>query len=453
MGRLGPATHIPPAPTVYPPSPTSSIVSSTNICSFFYLTGVNFQDCSVIYDIANDHLTLWLPFVDPRQILWFGKHPTAPAALKTYDVDDARYNEQLASYLASNLGSRTLYVLRESHMPVGVPLNHARVNMTDLLPAMEKARIVKDEYEIAMIRRANDISSEAHLRVARNFLKMKNERHMEAMFLGVCDSFGARDMAYPVIAGGGVNGSTLHYGENNQPLKLGDNVVFDAGCEYNCYAADITRTLPVGGKFTTRGKAIMDIVTRMQRECVAGVKPGVVFSDLHYLAARIAAEGLKRLGVLRGSLADLEKAGTAAAFFPHGLGHNVGLDVHDLIEALPLSVKRGVGLEFGKRHFVSPEMLAAMGKDEMEAQRAKTILQPGMVVTIEPGVYFCREYLEGFYKDSEVHAELIDWDVLEKYYTVGGARTEDCILVTDSGHENLTVAPKEADLLAVINGA
>lgn len=451
MGRLGPAAHVPPAQIVSVCLLLTNIPQLTGIYSFFYLTGVNFQDCSVTYDIANDHLTLWLPYVDPRQILWFGKHPTAPVAQRTYDVDDARYNEQLASYFAAHLGNRTLYVLRESHMPAGVPLGRSSVNMTDLLPAMEQARIVKDEYEIAMIRRANDISSEAHLRVARNFLKMTNERHMEAMFMGVCDSFGSREMAYPVIAGGGVNGSTLHYGENNKPLKMGDNVVFDAGCEYNCYAADITRTLPVGGKFSTRGKAIMDIVTRMQTECVAGVKPGILFYELHKLAARIAAEGLKKLGVLRGSLADIEKAGTAAAFFPHGLGHNVGLDVHDLIATLPLGVKRGVGLEFGKRHFVSSEMLAAMGTEKMQGGRGP--LQPGMVVTVEPGIYFCREYLEGFYRDSEVHADLIDWDVLEKYYPVGGARTEDCILVTDSGHENLTVAPKEADLLAVINGA
>lgn len=408
------------------------------------------------YDVSADHLKLWVPYSDPRQILWFGKSPSAASAKAQFDVDDARYTSQLPSYLSSRLNaSTTLYVIHDQR-PSSVGAGD--VNATALQPAMDRARVTKDSYEVALIRRANDISSQAHLRVAERFLKMTSERDMEALFLGVSDSLGATHMAYPVIAGGGPNGSTLHYGENNMPLRRGDNVVFDAGAEFRCYASDITRTLPVGGKFSVRGQAIMDIVSQMQNECINAVKPGVLFYDLHLHAAKVAAEGLKKLGVLRGSREEIAAAGTVSAFFPHGLGHHVGLEVHDVPGSLPLSIQAATGLEFGKREFVGPETLAEM-RYPSKAVSVKTLalvkdratLRPGMVVTVEPGVYFCREYLEGFFKEDSVHSKLIDWDVLEKYYPVGGARTEDCILVTDKGYDNLSVAPKMQALLDTIN--
>lgn len=410
--------------------------------------------------MSADHLKLWVPYSDPRQILWFGKSPTAASAKAKFDVDDARYTSQLASYLSSRLNaSTTLYVIHDQ-LPASV--GASKVDATALKPAIDRARVIKDEYEIAMIRRANDISSQAHLRVAESFLKMTSERDMEALFLGVTDSFGSKQMAYPVIAGGGPNGSTLHYGDNNMPLRRGDNVVFDAGAEYRCYASDITRTLPVGGKFSVRGQAIMDIVSQMQNECIASMRPGILFYDVHMHACDVATEGLRKLGVLRGSREELDAAGTIAAFYAHTLGHHVGLEVHDVLGSLPLfmqSAAATTGLEFGKREFVSPEMLAemrypskAVSVETLSLVRERALLRPGMIVTVEPGLYFCREYLEGFFKEDPVHSKLIDWDVLEKYYQVGGARTEDCILVTEKGYDNLTVAPKMQALLDTING-
>lgn len=150
----------------------------------------------------------------------------------------------------------------------------------------------------------------------------------------------AHAQAYPVIAGSGPNASTLHYGANNQALTGRELVVLDAGAEWSCYASDITRTLPLNrfsgggwGRLSLRARAIYDLVLRMQAECVARVKPGVAFRDLQLHAARVAVEGLLDLGIFRrdaGFGADeIYAAGTAAAFFPHGLGHHIGLDCHE----------------------------------------------------------------------------------------------------------------------------
>lgn len=135
-----------------------------------------------------------------------------------------------------------------------------------------------------------------------------------------------------MIAGSGANASTLHYEANNEPLAGRELVVLDAGAEWACYASDVTRTLPLNNnRFLPQARAIYDLVLRMQTKCIAGIKPGVVFRDLQLLAARIAVEGLLALGIFKREFTadEIYEKGTAAAFFPHGLGHHVGLDVHE----------------------------------------------------------------------------------------------------------------------------
>ncbi|KOS16947.1 putative Xaa-Pro aminopeptidase [Escovopsis weberi] len=425
---------------------------------FFYITGANFHDCAVTYEIANDRLILWIPYVEPRQLLWFGSTPSTAKAEQLYDIDEARYSSQLAKFLEARLKpSTTLYVLHRDQRPPSAPVA-GHLDSASLRPAMDRARCVKDAYEIAMVRRANHVSSLAHRRVAQHLLRLTNEREMEAVFRAVCTAHGARDQAYPVIAGAGANASTLHYEDNDQPLQGKELVVLDAGCEWNCYASDVTRTLPIAGAFSPRAAAVHAVVQEMQESCIEAVAPGVEFRSLHLMAAAIGLAGLLRLGILVGDPADIARAGTVAAFFPHGLGHHVGLEVHDVPGDVPLLLLHDSGLELegGKRQMVSPRMLAAMG-DDAAAQtgpgpfRRRQILQPNMIVTIEPGIYFCREYIEGYFLNDPKHASFIDKDVLEDYYVVGGVRIEDDILVTESGYENLTTAPKGDDLLSVIH--
>ncbi|KID75098.1 Xaa-Pro dipeptidase, partial [Metarhizium brunneum ARSEF 3297] len=431
---------------------------------FFYITGANFEDCTATYEVKHDKLTLWIPYVEPRQVLWFGSKPSAAECKRRYDVDEVRYTTQLSGFLrsfAAQPSPPVTYILHPKQAP---DLGHGSqsqlcLDSSLLLPAMDRARVVKSDYEVAMVRRANNISSAAHRKVAERILRLTNEREIEAIIQAVCIASGSRSQAYPIIAGSGANGATLHYGSNNASLGGKQCVVIDAGCEWNCYASDITRTLPLSGAWTPKGAAIHAIVQRMQDECIAKVGPGAAWREIHLHAASVGMEGLLGLGILKGRREDVARAGTVAAFFPHGLGHHVGLDVHDVSGTLALSAAEGRGqqLDFGKRAMVTPSMLADMtcassSQDAVGGGRSKTqLLLPNMIVTVEPGIYFCREYLEGYFRSDPAHADFIDWDLLEEYYDVGGVRIEDCILVTEDGYENLTVAPKGDELLDVIN--
>ncbi|KAG6069317.1 hypothetical protein E4U32_000031 [Claviceps aff. humidiphila group G2b] len=445
---------------------------------FFYLSGANFEDCVVTYEIGPDKLTLWIPYVEPRQILWFGSKPSAAECQRRYDVDQVRYTTQLGQFLrnyAADPSSPTTYILHPKQAPdLGGSECLAKLRLDDsrLQLAMDRARLLKTSYEVAMIRRANDISSAAHRRVAEHITRLSNEREVEAIIQAVCIAKGSRTQAYPIIAGSGSNGSTLHYGDNDASLRNKQCIVLDAGCEWNCYASDVTRTLPLSGSWTPKAAAIHSIVQRMQDECIRRVRPGQLWRDLHLLAAAIGIDGLLKLGILKGPRNEIARAGTMAAFFPHGLGHHVGLDVHDVSDSLPLAsaagaATRGVQLDQGKRTVVTPATLAHMLRESNEGQapaaaaaavggdvgaeeRKRQHLLPNMVVTVEPGIYFCREYLEGYFLHDPAHTRFIDWDVLKGYYDVGGVRIEDCILVTREGYENLTTAPKGDELLDVI---
>ncbi|KHN97647.1 Xaa-Pro dipeptidase [Metarhizium album ARSEF 1941] len=431
---------------------------------FFYITGANFEDCAATYEIKHDKLTLWIPYVEPRDVLWFGSKPSAVECKRRYHVDEVRYTTQLSKFLrkfAAQPSPPIVYILHPDQAPDLGCESLSRLSLDDscLLPAMDRARVVKSDYEVAMVRRANDISSAAHRSVAERILRLTNEREIEAIIQAVCIANGSRSQAYPIIAGSGPNASTLHYGSNDAPLKGKQCVVIDAGCEWNCYASDITRTLPLSGSWSPRAAAIHAIVQRMQEECIAEVAPGKLWRDIHLHAASVGMEGLLKLGILKGSREDVARAGTVAAFFPHGLGHHVGLEVHDVSGTLALgaATAHGVQLGFGKRAVVTPSMLADMirlasSPDDMGVQESKgQHLQPNMIVTVEPGIYFCREYLEATFRGDPTHAQFIDWDLLEEYYDVGGVRIEDCLLVTEHGYQNLTVAPKGDELLDVIN--
>ncbi|KAI0199957.1 metallopeptidase family M24-domain-containing protein [Astrocystis sublimbata] len=269
---------------------------------FYYLTGINFPGCSVTYDIEADKLTLWIPYTPPATVLYFGNSPSPEDCLARSDVHDVKYNNLLSKYLSSRLPKiKTLYVLRASQLPKfdGFEALKPRliVNTTALLPVMEEARATKSEYEIEMIRRANDISSKAHRDVVNNMYGFVNECQIEATFLSSCTAQNAHHQAYPVIAGSGPNAATLHYDANDEKLEGRQVVVLDAGAEWDCYASDVTRTLPIGQRLGKEAKAIYDLVHRMQDECIRRVGPGVRYRDLQLCAMRVAVEGLLELGM------------------------------------------------------------------------------------------------------------------------------------------------------------
>ena len=346
-------------------------------------------------------------------------------------------------------------------------LRDGKIDTTTLKSAIELCRVIKFPHEIELIKRANDISAQAHRAVLQNIRNFQNERQVEGIFLDTCVSSGAHEQAYSIIAGAGTNAAVLHYIANNAPFNDSQVLLLDAGAEFDCYASDVTRTFPISGEWSAEAKNIYDAVNDMQAQCIARIRPGVHFRDLQILAMAIAVRWLLKLGVLHnGSLEEILRAGTIRAFFPHGLGHHVGLEVHDVL-SIPIQSKQAVdaastdmtSFKDTELHALSAETIAELYTTLIDPEMCMTpvvvdspVLEPGMVVTVEPGIYFSDFALSKVYLRDPAHLKYINTEVLSKYMPIGGVRIEDDVLVTKKGYANLTTAPKGDEALKIIRG-
>lgn len=341
-----------------------------------------------------------------------------------FDVDEVRTTAETNAFLSGSQASKgTIYTI-QGLVSEGVDiLSFAKADSTALQEAIEECRVVKDNYEIAMIRKANDVSAIAHKAVLAAAHKANNERQLAAIFVERCTAHGCFNQAYSPIVASGTDASTLHYVRNDKHIDSGTlNLLLDAGAEYSVYAADVTRTFPINGKFTPESKNIYSIVLDMQMQCMGMLKAGVHWDDVHTHAHKVAIDGLLKIGILKGDPKDILAARTSAGFFPHGLGHYLGMDTHDT---------------GGHRNMEETDSL-------FRSLRVRRVLPAGAVITVEPGVYFCRFILEPMLNE-EAHSKYIDADVLEKYWQVGGVRIEDDVLITDKGFENLTDVPRAVE--------
>lgn len=309
--------------------------------NFFYLSGCLLPDSYLAYNIESDELTLFIPPVDPDSVIWSGL-PLSPAeAMEKYDVDAVKptteVNPSLAHYGAhSQALVKRVFAIQEQVSPETTFLPFQETNFEFLRKAIEECRIEKDAYEIALLQHANDVSTKGHISVMKAAKSAKNERELEAAWTSTCMAHGCRENSYHPIMAAGTGAATLHYMNNNESLvdaatgekKL--NVLMDAGCESRTYCADITRTFPLSGKFTPESRAIYDIALEMQNKCLDMVKTGVMWEDIHARSHRIAIAGLLRLGILKGDEEEIFQSKVSVAFFPHGLGHYLGMDTHDV---------------------------------------------------------------------------------------------------------------------------
>ncbi|GAB1738977.1 hypothetical protein NU219Hw_g3745t1 [Hortaea werneckii] len=459
---------------------------------FYYLTGCNEPGCVVVYDIKHDKLTLWLPAIDQSRVVWTGRGSTVEEALDRYDIDDAHYLGKDTFPLARCLDDdEDVYLPDEHHvLPITMPraLKHP-VRQNRLKHAMDACRVIKDDHEIDLIRRANQISSEAHTAVFKSLHGFTNEAQVEATYMAHCIASHAKEQAYAPIAGSGPNGAILHYGANTADFDGAETLVLDAGCEVSCYASDVTRTVPINPSHpgtwpSPESEQIYALVEKIQEACIAQLRPGKAFIEIAALSRRMTLEGLLKLGILKGDVEEIEKRGTVSGFFPHGLGHHVGLDVHDVSPvphppvipsaAIPPADYRDKDErkaedeceaenewkddESFPRHAVPdpvPSLLSSWSFHtspplSYHPYESTSLLRPGMVVTIEPGIYFNRFLLETLFLSDPAHSRFIDQDVLDRYWKVGGVRIEDDILITRDGYENLTPAPKGREMLGII---
>ncbi|KAL2811171.1 putative Xaa-Pro aminopeptidase pepP [Aspergillus granulosus] len=399
---------------------------------FFYLSGCLLPDSALAYDIDADELTLFIPPISPDDVIWSGL-PLSPAeALERYDVDKVLettdVNATLAAIAASKGNKSTAFAIAEQVSDDTKFDGFSEANFKVLKGVIENTRVVKDSYEVALLRKANDISAKGHIAAIKASKTATNEREIEGAFIATCIANGAREQSYHPIVACGKNGATLHYGKNDEDLidpatqRKKDNVLIDAGGEYRTYCADITRVFPLNGKFLPETRQIYDIVLQMQLECIDMLKEDVQWEDVHAHAHRVAIKGLLKLGILRGSEDELFDKRISVAFFPHGLGHYLGMDTHDT---------------GGNPNYADTDTM-------FRYLRVRGRLPAGSVITVEPGIYFCRFIIEPFLKDPELQ-KYIDVDTLERYWAVGGVRIEDNIHVTKDGHDNLTTAPKTVE--------
>ncbi|KAK9478201.1 peptidase M24, structural domain-containing protein [Lipomyces japonicus] len=405
--------------------------------NFYYLTGCDLPDAYVLYDVELDRLVLFLPPVDKEDVMWSGEPITITEAKEEYDVDEVLYADVIKSELQA-IPNRIVYtaesLVGDDHRAYLKDIELlVQLQSSDqyLLEALEESRLIKDDFELRLMRKASEISDNAHLKVLSTMSLQTNERHIHAEFVYHSMRAGSKNQSYDPICCTGRHCSTLHYVRNNEEIAGKQLLLIDAGAEWNNYASDVTRTFPISGEWTPEARAIYELVLEMQTACESLVKPGAVWDDLHLLAHKILIRGFLKLGIFKGGSEDeILESRVSAAFLPHGLGHTLGMDTHDT---------------GGRANYADSDLL-------FRYLRIRRKLESGMVVTVEPGIYFSPflidPYLNGH--DGFKGGHYIDRDVLEKFWEVGGVRIEDDVLVTDNGSENFTKVPKDPDVLSKI---
>uniref|UniRef100_A0A8C5MK65 Xaa-Pro dipeptidase n=1 Tax=Leptobrachium leishanense TaxID=445787 RepID=A0A8C5MK65_9ANUR len=404
--------------------------------SFFHWTfGVTEADCFGAIDVDSGKSILFVPKLPENYAVWMGKiHP--PEHFKgKYAVDEVLYTVDIASALSAKKPS-VLLTLRGVNTDSGSVCKEAsfegisqfNVNNALLHPEIVECRVFKTDMELEILRYTNRVSSDAHKAVMKAARLGMKEYELESVFLHYCYARGGmRHTSYTCICGSGDNSSILHYGHagapNDKTLTDGD-ILFDMGGEYYCYSSDITCSFPANGKFTADQSAVYEAVLRASRAVMKAVKPGVAWPDMHRLADRVQLEELKKIGILKGDVDDMIKAHMGAVFMPHGLGHFLGIDVHD-VGGYPEGVNR-------------------IELPGLKSLRTARELQERMVLTIEPGIYFIDHVLDQALNDP-AQSCFINNEVLQRFRGFGGVRIEDDIAVTANGMELLTCVPRTVE--------
>lgn len=400
--------------------------------NFWYLTGVNEADYHALLDIKSGEYHLFAPKRDSQYAVWHGRIKPKEEINSLYGPDHLHYDNQLLSVL-NKRKPKTIYCLDDDQAEFIEDLNREfKLEIETLADAITFCRCIKSEGELEKMREAARVNNLAHVEVMKALKPGMNEYEAKAIFDYHQQKHGLMQPAYSGIHAGGVNSAILHYTENNQPIQDGDIYLIDAGFEYEGYASDVTRTYPANGRFTGDQAAIYQVVLDALNQTIEMTAPGIKMEELHLAACRIILTGLKRLGVVQGDVEELMEKDIFALFFPHGLGHFLGLDTHD-VGGYPKGVER-------------------IDRPGIRFLRVRRELMPGMVITIEPGIYFVPALLKPALEDEKKSKYLVR-EKVESLMNFGGVRIEDNLVVTENGYENLTDVPKEIkEIEAVMNG-
>lgn len=390
--------------------------------NFWYLTGVNEPDFHLVLDLSSGEYHLFAPKRDAQYAVWHGRVKSREQLQEEYEPDFLHYDSELPAVLDS-LDPDTIYCLDEEQAEFIEEFDRdAGIDLDTLENAVTHCRVFKTDWELDQLREASRVNNIAHREVLKALAPGLCEYEMKALFEYHQVRHGLQQDAYNGIYASGANSAILHYVENDRRIEEGDLFLIDAGFEYNGYASDFTRTYPAGGSFTKEQSAIYEAVLEAQKQVIEALEPDAKMEDLHFLAARIMMEGLKEAGFVTGNVEELMHHDIFALFFPHGLGHFLGLDTHD-VGGYPKGVDR-------------------IDRPGVKYLRTRRTLQPGMVLTIEPGLYFIPALLKPAFED-ETASKFLNRSRLEEMFRFGGVRIEDNLAVTEEGSENFTDVPKE----------
>eukprot|EP00092_Neocalanus_flemingeri_P011207 GFUD01012072.1.p1 GENE.GFUD01012072.1~~GFUD01012072.1.p1 ORF type:complete len:516 (+),score=101.89 GFUD01012072.1:47-1549(+) len=408
---------------------------------FHWCFGVLEPDFFGAIDLTTGNSILYQPRLDEDYAIFMGHVPSLAEVRERYRVNEVFFLDEMPDHLRSLGGALvpTLLLLEGPNTDSGKDTRPATfegmsefaIDRLILHPQIADCRVIKTSYELDVLRYASKISCLAHMEVMRTVQPGMAEYQAEATFLHHVYFYGgARHVCYTCIAASGPNGAIQHYGHagapNNRNIKEGDMCLFDFGAEYYCYTSDITCSFPVGGQFTAKQATVYNAVLRANQAVFAACKPGVMWSDMHLLANRVVLEDLTAAGVLRGSVEEMMDACLMGRVFqPLGMGHLLGLDIHDV----------GGYLEG------QPERSQLPGLRYLRTARA---LQAGMVLTIEPGCYFIDYLLDRALADPELSKFLVE-DKINEYRGSGGVRIEDVVAITETGTELFSRVPRTVE--------
>lgn len=399
--------------------------------TFLYYWGLDTAGLAAIIDLDEGREIVFGYDFTVDDIVWMGPQPTMKDLGKSVGVNETAPLEKLDEILKNALNKkRKIHYLPQYRgeniikieQLLGIkPMSmHGKVS-EEFIKAVVAQRSIKSEEEIQQIEAALDISYAMQTTAMKSTRPGIYEREIAGLMEGIALRMG-KGLSFPIIFS--IHGETLHNHSYDNLMKEGNIAVNDSGAESLLhYASDITRTIPVSGKFTSEQKDIYQIVLESQLKAIDAMKPGVKFRDIHLIAAKVIASGLKDLGFLNGNVDDIVSAGAHALFFPHGLGHMMGLDVHDM-EIL------------GEQYVGYDESTKRSDQFGLAYLRMAKELKPGYVMTVEPGIYFIPELIE-MWKAERKHTGFINYPQTEGYKNFGGIRIEDDVLVTNGGNRVL----------------
>ena len=399
--------------------------------SFLYFWGLDTPDLAAIVDVDERRDTLYGDDFTVDEIVWRGPQKTVAERAAEAGVATTAPRSALQQTLAEALRlGRRVHFLPQYRGENAILLEHllgiraASVNQhasVPLIKAVVAQRSIKSTAEVGQIETALETTREMHVLAMTRARPGVYEREIAGAMEGLVVSRDVR-LAFPIIFS--IHGETLHNHHHGNRMEAGQMAVNDSGAESPFhYASDITRTIPIGGRFVGAQRDLYLAVRRAQVRAIDAIKPGVRHKDVHLLACRSLAEDLKALGCMRGDLDAAVEAGAHALFFQCGLGHMMGFDVHDM---------EGIG----EQYVGYDDTVERSQQFGLRSLRLGRTLQPGFVVTTEPGVYFIPELID-MWKAQHKFDEFINYEAVEEFRRFGGIRIEDNVLVTGTGHRVL----------------